>query len=139
VLAVLHGPDGGQGVPVVGRGDGDDVDVLVLDDLADVLDVFRLLALAFGGNLHRRADDRRVGVADGGHDAVVFAGVGPDVTLALAANADAGDAELLAGGAFFLGGGFFRVLLGGAGRIERAGRRGQAGQERRILQEIATS
>src|SRR5262249_41257111 len=29
VLAGLHRPDGGQSVPVVGRGDGDDVDVLV--------------------------------------------------------------------------------------------------------------
>src|SRR5262249_1911974 len=37
VLAVLQRPDGRQGVPVVRRGDGDDVDRLVFDDLADVL------------------------------------------------------------------------------------------------------
>ena len=36
VLAGLAGPDGVEGVPVVGRGDGDGVDVLVLQQLADV-------------------------------------------------------------------------------------------------------
>ena len=38
VLAGLAGPDGHQGVPVVGRGDGDGVEVLVFEGLADVLD-----------------------------------------------------------------------------------------------------
>ena len=36
VLARLAGPDGGQGVPMVGRGDDDGVDVLVVEQLADV-------------------------------------------------------------------------------------------------------
>src|SRR5262249_37654968 len=36
VLAGLEGPDGRQGVPVVGRGDADGVDGLVLEDLAKV-------------------------------------------------------------------------------------------------------
>src|SRR5262249_16372332 len=39
VLAGLHGPDGGQRVPVVRGGDGDTVDRLVVEDLAEVLDV----------------------------------------------------------------------------------------------------
>ena len=37
VLARLAGPDRGQGVPVVRRGDRDGVDVLVVEDLAEVL------------------------------------------------------------------------------------------------------
>ena len=36
VLAGLHGPDGGQRVPVVRGGDGDRVDVLVVEDAAHV-------------------------------------------------------------------------------------------------------
>src|SRR3979490_395448 len=37
VLAGLHGPDGGQGVPVIRRCDRDDIDGLIFQDLADVL------------------------------------------------------------------------------------------------------
>src|SRR5262249_21949335 len=37
VLAGLQGPDGRQGVPVIGRGDGDDIDILVFDHSAQVL------------------------------------------------------------------------------------------------------
>src|SRR5436309_11266272 len=48
VLAGLAGPDRGQRVPMVGRGDADDVDLLVLEDPAQVglaarLDALRLL------------------------------------------------------------------------------------------------
>ena len=37
VLALAHGVDGDQGVPVVGRGDDDGVDVLAVEQLAEVL------------------------------------------------------------------------------------------------------
>ena len=36
VFAGLHGPNGGQGVPVIGGGDGDRVDVLVLEDATHI-------------------------------------------------------------------------------------------------------
>ena len=47
VLAGLHGVDRHLGVPVVGRGDQDDVDVLVVKDLAVVLGD-AVLVFAFG-------------------------------------------------------------------------------------------
>src|SRR5439155_15965764 len=50
VLAGLAGPDRHQGVPVVGRGDRDSVEILVFQGLADVLDGLRLLA-AFRASL----------------------------------------------------------------------------------------
>jgi hypothetical protein len=39
ILAGLHRPDAHQGVPVVRRGDRDDIDVLAVEDTAEVLDV----------------------------------------------------------------------------------------------------
>ena len=47
VLAGLAGPDGLQSVPVIRRGDGDGVDVLVLNQLAEVDFGFRAVALEF--------------------------------------------------------------------------------------------
>src|SRR5262249_27382529 len=44
ILARLAGPNGHQGVPVVGRGDGDGVEGFILQCLADVLDHLRVLA-----------------------------------------------------------------------------------------------
>ena len=42
VLAGLEPPDGGERVPVIGRGDDDGVDVLVVEDAAQVLHELRL-------------------------------------------------------------------------------------------------
>src|SRR5262245_10843732 len=85
VLAGLHGPDGGQGVPVVGRGNADGVNRLVFENLADVLDVFGGEALLLLGVGHGRADDALINVADGGDDAVelLVAGVAVNVATAL--------------------------------------------------------
>ena len=47
ILARLHGPDAGQRMPVVRRGDADGVDVLRLQQLADVLVGLHLHALLF--------------------------------------------------------------------------------------------
>src|SRR5262249_31078833 len=96
VLAVLDRPDGGQRVPVVGGGDRDDVDVLVVDHLADVLDELgHLPLLAFDG-LHRLADDALVAVADGGDDAAVLAVESANVRHAAAVDADDRDAQRVA-------------------------------------------
>ncbi len=70
-----------------GRGDCDDVDVLIFDDFADVLFVLGGLALGALGAAHGLADDVGIGVADGGDDAVIFAGEAADVFLAAAADA----------------------------------------------------
>src|SRR5207244_6980535 len=49
VLAGAHGGDGDEGVPVVGRADGDRVDVAVLQQLAEVLDSAAVAADEAGG------------------------------------------------------------------------------------------
>ena len=58
VLARLAGPNGGQRMPVVGRGDGDRVDVLVFEHLPQILVDLRLGPLQvlddFGGALGLR-------------------------------------------------------------------------------------
>src|SRR5262249_16750828 len=46
VFACLSGPDRHQGVPVIGRGDGDGIDVAVLQGAAYVLHFARLVAAA---------------------------------------------------------------------------------------------
>src|SRR5262249_1142496 len=100
VLAVLHGPDGHQGVPVVRGGDGDDVDVLVLDHPADVLLVLRGFPLRRFDPLHRVADDCLVAVAhDGDLGVDVPVGEPGDVAHAPAVDADDGDPQPVVGGA----------------------------------------
>ena len=64
VLARLHRPDGRQGVPVIGRDDGDRVDFLVVQDAAEVAERLRLVParlLDFGD---RAIDVRAIDVAD---------------------------------------------------------------------------
>jgi len=89
ILARLHGPDGSEGMPVIGRGDGDDVDVLVFEHLPDVGvsgDFDALLVLG----IHALAEDGVVHVAEGGEtDAgILQAAEGADVRAAPAVEAD---------------------------------------------------
>jgi len=92
VLAGLEGPDALDRVLVVGRGDRDGVDFLVLEHLPHV-------GVAFGARVVLQAlgDDARVDVAkrDDPHafDALEFL----DVFHAAAAEADDGDAEVAVG------------------------------------------
>ena len=92
VLAALQTPDGGQGVPVVGGGDGDDVDGLIVHDAAEVLFEARRLALLLLDMLHGRRDDGAVAIANGGDDAAVF--VGEIVHMAHAAPVDTDDGHV---------------------------------------------
>ncbi len=81
---------------MVGRGDADDVDVLVRDDLADILLERGSLALFFLDLLHRPADDGLVGVADGGDDSVLFfVEKTANVIHATAVDSDHGHTEFL--------------------------------------------
>jgi len=74
VLAVLTGPDGGQRVPVVWRGDYQGVDVFHFQQLADVLlDLWRLLLPGLDG-LGRGSDDGVVDLAQLGDLAVLLGG-----------------------------------------------------------------
>ena len=65
------------------------------------------------------ADDRRVGVADVGDDAVVLAGEAADVAHAAAVDADDGDVEPFVGAAFGLLGRFNSFTQKGRGRERR--------------------
>src|SRR5262249_20763251 len=127
-----------QRVPVVGRGDGDDVDRLVLDDLADVLLVLGRLALGLLDLLHGAADDGLVAVADGGDDAVeagveepveLFGVVAADVAHAAPVGTAPRDAKLFAVAVLFAV--FVLLLVGmrGPAAQARQGRR----QRRRSL------
>src|SRR5262249_7974807 len=74
ILAGLQRPDGGQGVPVIGRGDRDDVNVLVFDYPAQVLLELGRHALGLLDLLDRVLGKSGVAVAHGGDDAIVLAG-----------------------------------------------------------------
>src|SRR5439155_24758797 len=130
VLAGLNGPDGRQRVPVIGRGDADDVDVAVFHDAAQILDELRPLTLRPFGSFHGPAGHGGVAVANVGDDAVVVAGETIDMIAAAAVDANDGDIEALVGAAGV-------AVLGGLRRAalseEAAGGAG-GGQRRRTLQ-----
>src|SRR5262249_24040158 len=128
VLAVLHGPDGREGVPVVRRGDGDDVDGLVVHDPAQVLLVLGSLALRLLYGVHGAGDDVLVHVADGDDLAVVLVGEAPNVAHAATVNADHGHVEPVVSVAFLLGLGLVRGQETAASQQRR--------QRRRVLEEI---
>ena len=111
VFAVLHRPDGGQGVPVVRRGDCDDVDLFVFDDLAQILFVFGL-PLVFRNLRHSLLDDAFVGVANGRDNAAVLIGQTADMVHTAAIDADDGDAKLVIGGDFRSGLGAWIIGIG---------------------------
>src|SRR6185295_223466 len=64
VLARLDGPDGLEGVPLVGRGDGHRVDRPVLEEQTEVLEVPRPLPGLLLQELQGLADDPLIDVAD---------------------------------------------------------------------------
>src|SRR5213594_34655 len=81
-------------MPVVRRGDGDGVNLLVLEQFADVPVTFDLL-IAFAERLDARVEDFAVHIAKG-DDTNVFAGQSAhaaDVVLAAPAESDNGDAN----------------------------------------------
>src|SRR5262249_14950754 len=83
VLARLHGPDGGQRVPVIRRRDADGVDRFIVHDAPQILHDARLGALAFHGELHRGTDHGGIDVAKMRDDTIVPAGITGDVAAAL--------------------------------------------------------
>ena len=92
VLAHLHGHDRGRGVRVVGRADGDGVDLLahLREHLAEVV------VLLGVGEARRLGVQRVVVDVAEGDDVAVLAGLAA-VAAALAADADAGDVDLPVG------------------------------------------
>src|SRR5258708_38075896 len=113
-------------MPVVGRGDADDVDALVIENLANVLLKPDGLSLCLLGLGEARSDDGLVAVADDRDDAVMLAGKAVDMLTAAALDADDGDAQLLVAAA---GGLLRRVRHAAHGAQSRQGRR----EGRRVL------
>ncbi len=91
VFATGYGPHGGGGVHVIGAGDEDGVDLLVLVEHDPEVLVLRGVGEEFEGAFGAFV----VGVAEGND---VLAGAAVDVGEAFAAGADGGDVELLRGG-----------------------------------------
>ena len=99
VLAGLGGPNGDQRVPVVGRGDGNRIDVFVVERPADVVDAFGfVLAFGpFGDAVHRPAQHVFIHVGQIGDFDVVLAEPTADVGPAAAVQARDGDADAVVG------------------------------------------
>jgi hypothetical protein len=125
IFAGLNGPDGGEGMPVIRRGDADDVEVFFLEEFADVAEGFDG-GSGFGGTvgggffgifLNAReafAHDIFVHVAKGDHAGAGGFAEAIDVGFAAAVEADGGDADV-AVGAGDLGPGFGGETGGGRG------------------------
>ena len=97
VLAGHHGVDRRQGVPVVGRGDDDGVDVLAVEQLAIVLDG---LGVDAPGLLHLRGGLGGVAVVDVGRGDeldLLVREEGLHHVVAAVARADQGEPDLLVG------------------------------------------
>ena len=98
VLAGLAGPDSGQGVPVVGGGDDDGVDVLVIKDPAHILHgAGYFTTLGFSGLLSPFRDQVQVDVAEGLHLHVLKSREAAHEASALSPDADVGHYEEIVG------------------------------------------
>src|SRR5262249_45673461 len=97
ILAILHRPDGRQCMPVIRRGDGHDIDVLILDDAANILLEVGSVALRPLNSFHGRIDHTRIGIANRRDDAIVAVGEAADMAHAAPAHADNGDPKLVVG------------------------------------------
>ena len=129
VLAGLHRPDAHEGVPVVGRGDRDDVDVLAVEDAADVLDVLRLVGRVLE-LLLVAAGDAWIAIADHRELRIRHAGPLADVFATPAIGPDDGDAEPI------IGPGLRGRRFGGPGRLRGGGER-RSGHREGCFDEIA--
>ena len=99
ILTGLHGPDGGEDVPVIAGGDDDGIDGFVIHDLAEVLGGLGVWEDLFGfvqGGGVGVAQVRDFHAGDLGHAA--------GIAEALAAQADGGDADGVIGAEHAAGG-----------------------------------
>ena len=93
ILARLHCPDGHQGVPVVGRGDRDGVDILAVEQAADVLHVGRRVQRVLEMLLAEPHVGGRIDIADR-HEFDIWVGEPlADMRRPLPVHPDRGDAD----------------------------------------------
>src|ERR1039458_6314187 len=97
VLAGLARPDGLERMAVVGGGDGDGVDRLVFQELAQVGVSRGTLSLGFFERGYLRVEHRFIDVAEGGDFHVGHLAVGADMVPAPAAEAHASDSNCVVG------------------------------------------
>src|SRR5690606_34634690 len=97
VLAGLAGPDGRQRMPMVRGGDGDGIDILVVEDGAHVLDDFDLFAVSLFELSGALPANLQVGVDERGDFNVFERLQAPDVVLPAAIDAEHGNADGLIG------------------------------------------
>jgi len=103
VFSCLAGPDGQEGVPMVGGGDDDGVEVIAVQGVADVAVAFESGGVAFlflAGFLDSLIEDHLVGVAEGDDVDIGQAEEAFDVAVSLAADSGHGDADLVIGAAW---------------------------------------
>ena len=98
VFARLAGPDGGQRMPVIGRGDGDRVDVLVVVKLPQILIDFGLFASLVLDHLGAALGLRGIHIAECGDARARQLQIGLDVVLAAPADSDDGDVHFIVRG-----------------------------------------
>jgi hypothetical protein len=131
IFTGLNRPDGAQRVPVIGRRDADDVDALVVQQIANVGDERGLALLPFRHFFHAFLTDFLVRVTDVEHLGVLAARKRANVTAAAPANTDDGHSQLFAGALAFL----FRPLQDLRCRTDgNRSRRGEHG----IFEELTT-
>lgn len=97
VFAGLASPDGDEGVPVVGRGNGDGVDAFVFQELADVGVGGDFGGVVFFQLVHSAADDVVVNVAESGDADAGNAAEAFDVGASASVDADNGDSDVFIG------------------------------------------
>ena len=97
VLARLAGPDGGQRVPVVGRGDGHRVDLFVIEDAPQVLFDADLLAVGLFESRGALSRHQQVGVAQRHEFHVALFHQARDVVLAAPVDAQHRDPDAIVG------------------------------------------
>ena len=114
ILSRLDRPDGGEGVPVVGCGDGDNVDLFALEHFPDI-GIGRCL-VAFGRELrHAFVENGTIDIAEGDDPCAFAVEVIADVVLASPVEADDADADVVIG------------ALGGGVKASGEGKRGACG------------
>ena len=97
VFAGLHAPNRHEGMPMVRGGDGDRVDILVLEQLSYVLVRLRCGFVQACKLLQAVGDVRVVNIADRRNFHILELAIAAEMVLAAAANANASDADLVIG------------------------------------------
>ena len=98
VPACLAGGDDGHGVPVIGRGDHDCVEIFAFEEFAEVMVSLGLVALCLFDGCGGAREVGFVQVADGGRDDVGVPHKLVEAPGALTADSDEAELDLVAGG-----------------------------------------